>query len=51
MLPRRWAAERTIAWLNRNRGLAKDVEATVESSVTWLHIASVKLRSRRLAAV
>jgi transposase len=50
LLPRRWVVERTIAWLNRNRRLAKDVEATLESSVTWLYIASVKLMSRRLAA-
>jgi transposase len=50
LLPRRWVVERTIAWLNRNRRLAKDVEATVESSMTWLYIASVKLMSRRLAA-
>ena len=41
--------ERTFAWLNRNRRLAKDVEATIESSVTWLYTASVKLMSRRLA--
>jgi transposase len=34
-----------------NRRLAKDVGATIESSVTWLYIASVKLMSRRLAAV
>jgi transposase len=40
LLPRRWVVERTIAWLNRNRRLAKDVEATIESSVTWLYIAS-----------
>ena len=51
LLPRRWVVERTFAWLNRNRRLAKDVEATIESSVTWLYIASVKLMSRRLAAV
>ena len=50
LLPRRWVVERTIAWLNRNRRLAKDVEASVESAVTWLFIASVKLMSRRLAA-
>jgi transposase len=50
LLPRRWIVERTIAWLNRNRRLAKDVEATIESSTTWLYIASVKLMSRRLAA-
>ena len=49
LLPRRWVVERTFAWLNRNRRLAKDVEATIESSVTWLYIASVKLMSRRLA--
>lgn len=50
LLPRRWVVERTFAWLNRNRRLAKDVEASVESAVTWLYIASVKLMSRRLAA-
>jgi hypothetical protein len=32
------------------RRRAKDVEATIESAVTWLYIASVKLMSRRLAA-
>jgi transposase len=49
LLPRRWVVERTFAWLNRNRRLAKDFEASVESAVTWLYIASVKLMSRRLA--
>ena len=49
LLPRRWFVERTLAWLNRNRRLAKDFEATIESAVTWHYIASVKLMSRRLA--
>lgn len=49
LLPRRWVVERTFAWLNRNRRLAKDFEATIESAMTWLYIASVKLMSRRLA--
>lgn len=49
LLPRRWVVERTIAWLNRNRRLAKDFEATLESALAWLMIASVKLLSRRLA--
>ena len=48
LLPRRWVVERTLAWLNRNRRLAKDFEATIESATTWLYIASVKLMSRRL---
>ncbi len=47
LLPRRWVVERTFAWLNRNRRLAKDVENTIESAVTWLFIASVKLMTRR----
>jgi transposase len=49
LLPHRWDVERTFAWLNRNRRLAKDVERTIESAVTWLYGASVKLISRRLA--
>lgn len=48
-LKRRWVVERTIAWLNRNRRLAKDFEASVESALAWLMIASVKLLIRRLA--
>jgi hypothetical protein len=50
LLPRRWVVVRTLAWLNRNPRLAKEVEATIERAVTWLYIASVKLMSRRLAA-
>jgi len=49
LLPRRWVVERTIAWLNRNRRLAKDFETSIESATTWLYIASVKLIARRLA--
>jgi transposase len=49
LLPRRWVVERTLAWLNRNRRLAKDFEATIASAETWLWIASVKLMVRRLA--
>src|ERR1051326_2727165 len=49
LLPRRWVVERTLAWLSRNRRLAKDFEATIASAVIWIMIASVKLLSRRLA--
>ena len=48
VLPRRWVVERTFAWLNRNRRLAKDFEATLESALAWLFLASVKLLIRRL---
>jgi putative transposase len=50
ILPRRWVVERTFAWLNRNRRLAKDFETTIESSVAWLQLASVQLMTRRLAS-
>jgi transposase len=48
-LPRRWVVERTLAWLNRNRRLAKDFEALVETAAAWLILGSVKLLIRRLA--
>lgn len=49
LLPRRWVVERTFAWFGRNRRLAKDFEATIESSSAWLLLASVQLMTRRLA--
>lgn len=48
-LLRRWVVERTIAWLNRNRCLTKDFEATAESAQAWLSLASINLFLRRLA--
>jgi transposase len=30
--PRRWVVERFFAWIGRNRRLAKDFEATVDSA-------------------
>ena len=32
VLPRRWVVERFFAWVNRNRRLAKDFEATIASA-------------------
>ena len=49
VLPRRWVVERTLAWLNRNRRLAKDFEASIASAEAWLFIASVQLIARRIA--
>jgi transposase len=49
VLPRRWVVERTLAWLNRNRRLAKDFEASIASAKAWLLIASVQLMLRRVA--
>ena len=49
LLPRRWVVEQTLAWLKRNRRLAKDVEASIASAKAWVYVASVQLLIRRLA--
>ena len=49
VLPRRWLVERTLAWLGRNRRLAKDFEATIARAEAWLTMANIQLLTRRLA--
>ena len=46
---RRWVVERFFAWINRNRRLAKDVEATIASAEAFLYAASAIIMLRRLA--
>jgi len=46
---RRWVVERFFAWINRNRRLAKDFEATIASAEAFLYAASSILLLRRLA--
>jgi len=47
VLPRRWAVERTIGWLGRNRRLSKDYEEYAETSEAWVYLASMRLILRR----
>src|SRR5262249_11744018 len=49
LLPKRWIVERTIAWLNRCRPLAKDFETLTRSAVAFVLLASIRLMLRRLA--
>jgi len=48
VLPRRWVVERTFAWLNRCRRLAKDWECLNRKARAFLLLASVRLMLRRL---
>jgi transposase len=47
-LPRRWVVERTIAWINRCRRLAKDYENLNRTARAFIHLASIRLMLRRL---
>jgi putative transposase len=49
-LPRRWTAERTFAWICRNRRLSKDYEELAETTEAWVYLAMIRLMLRRLAA-
>ena len=48
VLPRRWVVERTLAWLNRCRRLAKDWENLNLKARAFLLLASIRLMVRRL---
>jgi transposase len=48
VLPRRWVVERTIAWLNRCRRLAKDWENLNRKARAFLRLASIRLMLRKL---
>ena len=48
VLPRRWIVERTIAWLNRCRRLAKDWENLNRNALAFLRLASIRLMLRKL---
>ena len=48
VLPKRWIVERTIAWLNRCRRLAKDWECLNRTALAFLRWASIRLMVRKL---
>ena len=48
VLPKRWIVERTIAWLNRCRRLAKDWENITRNALAFLQWASIRLMIRKI---
>ena len=50
VLPKRWVVERTLAWLNRCRRLAKDFENLTRMALAFLKLASIRLMLRRLCS-
>ncbi len=51
VLPKRWIVERTIAWLNRCRRLAKDWECLNRKALAFLRLASIRLMIRKLCQI
>lgn len=45
---KRWIVERTIAWIGRNRRLARDFEEYAETTEAWMYLAMIRLMLRRL---
>ena len=48
VVPKRWIVERTIAWLNRCRRLAKDFENRIRTATAFVQLASIRLMLRKL---
>ena len=48
VLPKRWVVERTFAWLNRCRRLAKDWECLNRKARAYVLLASIRFMLRRL---
>ena len=49
VLPRRWAVERTLGWINRARRLAKDFKNLAQSLLAFVTLACIQIAIRRLA--
>ena len=51
VIPRRWVVERTFAWLNRCRRLAKNWEKPIESAQTSIRVANIRTLTRRIVGL
>jgi transposase len=50
VLPKRWIVERTLAWISRNRRLARDYKRHARKAAAFVRLAMIRLMLRRLAA-
>jgi transposase len=48
VLPKRWIVERTLAWISRNRRLARDFERHARSAAAFIRLAMIRIMLRRL---
>jgi len=50
VLPKRWIVERTFAWINRFRRLARDFERYARTVAAFIRLAMIRIMLRRLVA-
>jgi transposase len=48
VLPKRWIVERTLAWISRNRRLARDFERYAHTVAAFFRLAMIRIMLRRL---
>jgi transposase len=48
VLPKRWVVERTLAWISRNRRLARDFERYASTVAAFVRLAMIRIMLRRL---
>jgi transposase len=48
VLPKRWIVERTLAWISRNRRLARDFERYARTAAAFVRLAMIRIMLRRL---
>ena len=51
VLPKRWIVERTLAWISRNRRLARDFERYASTVVAFVRLAMIRIMLRRLTRI
>jgi transposase len=50
VLPKRWIVERTLAWISRNRRLARDFERHATTVAAFVRLAMIRIMLKRLTA-
>lgn len=48
VLPKRWIVERTLAWISRNRRLARDFERYATTVAAFVRLAMIRIMLKRL---
>jgi transposase len=48
VLPKRWIVERTLAWISRNRRLARDFERYAATVAAFVRLAMIRIMLKRL---